>query len=98
MYDVLKKAGIAFCVIRRNGEVVDYSGMDDPDIIKGVVRLFNTASFIHESFKDKPEIMELSMDGKTLLVLASGELISFAVSSKEGDEALITRSFGGKPA
>jgi hypothetical protein len=95
MYEDLVKAGIPFCVIRRNGEVVQYNNLDDPEIIKSVVRLYNTTYFIHESLKDTPGTMSIMFNGKRILLFAKGELIQFAIVSTQQEAGAVSKSFGG---
>jgi hypothetical protein len=95
MYEDLMKAGIPFCIIKRNGEVVQYNNLDDPEIIKSVVRLYNTANFFHESLKDSPTSMSIMFNGKRILIVPKGDLIQFAISSTQQDAGAITKSFGG---
>jgi|GEM_PF-4356890 len=95
MYEELEKMGIPFCVIKRNGEVVQYSKMDDPEIIRNVVRLYNTSHFVHESLKDAPGMMSIVFNGKKILIFARGDVIQFAISSSQQEAGIVSRAFGG---
>jgi hypothetical protein len=95
MYEDLVKAGVSFCIIKRNGEVIQYNNLDDPEIIKSVVRLYNTANFVHESLKDSPSSMSITFNGKRIIIVPKGDVIQFAISSSQQDAGTISKSFGG---
>ena len=52
VYNELVKKDIAFCVVSRNGEVIESYKVDDYELIENIVRLFNTAAYFHNSLKD----------------------------------------------
>ncbi len=95
MYEEMERMKIPFCIIRRNGEVIQYSNLDDPEIIRNVIRLYNTSNFVHESLKDAPETMTIAFDGKSILIFPKGEIIQFAIASSEQEAGIISKSFGG---
>jgi hypothetical protein len=95
MYEELERLKIPFCVIRRNGEVIKYSNLDDPEIIRNVVRLYNTSHFIHESLKDAPETMSIVFNGKRILVFARGDIIQFAIAPGPQEAGIVSKAFGG---
>jgi len=96
VYTELVKKDIAFCVVSRNGEVIESYKVDDYELIENVVRLFNTAAYFHSSLDDELDSIDIVFKDKKVVIVRMGENIAFGICNTGVDSVVIANTFGGK--
>jgi predicted regulator of Ras-like GTPase activity (Roadblock/LC7/MglB family) len=95
-YEELVKQDIAFCIVSRNGEIIESYKVEDYELIENVVRLFNTAAYFHSSLDDELNNIDIVFNEKKVVIVRMGGNIAFGICNKDMDSLVIADTFSGK--
>ncbi|MCX6774071.1 MAG: hypothetical protein NTY68_03700 [Candidatus Micrarchaeota archaeon] len=96
VYNELVKKDIPFCVVSRNGDIIESYKVEDYELIENIVRLFNTAAYFHTSLNDELDTIDITFGQKKVVIVRMGENIAFGICDTNVDSLVISNTFSGK--